>query len=134
MVIIKIKIVMQRKQYKYCQLLQFWRQDKAVLRGKLKGAQCSETVKSRVPSIWFVWKIWDFLVDWGQKLGTRGHRALLEHSPARNFEVKYDFCDFLNFSQGTCRLKCMQTMTIMIICVSVLKFEIEILWSIFFYP
>ena len=29
---------------------------KAVLWGKLKGAQCSETAKSRVPSIWFVWK------------------------------------------------------------------------------
>ena len=43
---------------------------------------------------------------------------------AKNFEVKYDF---LNFSQGTCRLRCMRTMTLMIICVSVLKFEIEIL-------
>ena len=42
----------------------------------------------------------------------------------KNFKVKYDF---LNFSQCTCRLKCMQTMTLMIICVSVLKFEIEIL-------
>ena len=41
---------------------------------------------------------------------------------AKNFKVKYDF---LNFSQGTCRLKCnnnMQTMTLTIICVSVLKF------------
>ena len=46
--------------------------------GKLKGAQCSETVKSRVPSIWFVWKIWDFLVARGRKLDTRGHRALLD--------------------------------------------------------
>ena len=55
---------------------------KAVLWGKLNGAQCSETVKSRVPSLWFVWKIWDFLVARGQKLGARGHRALLEHSPA----------------------------------------------------
>ena len=54
---------------------------KAVLYGKLKGAQCSEPVKSRVPSIWFVWKIWDLLVARGQKLGTRGHWALLEHSP-----------------------------------------------------
>ena len=27
-----------------------------MLWGKLKGAQCSETVKSRVPSIWLVWK------------------------------------------------------------------------------
>ena len=52
-----------------------------MLWGKLKGAQCSETVKSRVPSIWFVWKIWDFLVARGQKLGARGHQALLEHSP-----------------------------------------------------
>ena len=43
---------------------------------------------------------------------------------ANNFKVKYDF---LNFSQGTCRLKCKRTMTLMIICVSVLKFEIEIL-------
>ena len=46
----------------------------------MKGAQRSETVKSRVPRIWFVWKIWDFLVTGGQKLGNRGHRALLEHS------------------------------------------------------
>ena len=52
-----------------------------MLWGKLKGAQCSETVKSRVPSIWFVWKIWDFLVARGQKLGARGHQALLEYSP-----------------------------------------------------
>ena len=57
---------------------------KAVLWGKLKGAQCSETVKSRVPSIWFVWKIWDFLVAQGQKLGARGHQAPLEHSPDTN--------------------------------------------------
>ena len=55
---------------------------KAVLLGKLKGAQCTEPVKSRVPSIWFVWKIWDFLVTREQKFGARGHRALLEHSPA----------------------------------------------------
>ena len=47
----------------------------------MKGAQCSEPVKSRLPSIWFVWKIWDFLVAQKQKLGARGHRALLEHSP-----------------------------------------------------
>ena len=42
---------------------------KAVLHGKLKGAQCSEPLKSRVPSIWFVWKIFDFLVAQEQKLG-----------------------------------------------------------------
>ena len=54
---------------------------KAVLQGKLKGAQCSEPVKSRVPSIWFVCKIWDFLVAQEQKLSARDHRALLEHSP-----------------------------------------------------
>ena len=35
-----------------------------------------------MPSIWFLWKISDFLVARGQKLGTRGHWALLEHSPA----------------------------------------------------
>ena len=43
----------------------------------------------------------------------------------KNFKVKYDF---QNFSQGTCSLKCnnnMRTMTLTIICVSVLKFEIE---------
>ena len=34
-----------------CALRKYWR-----------GAQCSATVKSRVPSIWFVWKSWDFLV------------------------------------------------------------------------
>ena len=42
---------------------------------------CSETVKSRMSSVWFVWKLWDFLVARGQKLGSRGHWALLEHSP-----------------------------------------------------
>ena len=30
--------------------------------------------------MWFVWKIWVFLVAQGQKLGARGHWALLEHS------------------------------------------------------
>ena len=59
---------------------------KAVLLWKLKIAWCSELVKSRVPSIWFVWKIWAFLVTRGQKLGARGHRALLEHSPV-NFYI-----------------------------------------------
>ena len=40
------------------------------------------SVKCKVPSIlWFVWKISDFLVTQEQKLGARGHRALLEHSP-----------------------------------------------------
>ena len=53
----------------------------------MKRAQCSETVKSRVPSIWFVWKIWDFLVTRGQKLGARGHRALLEHTPAFEYMI-----------------------------------------------
>ena len=53
---------------------------KAVLLGKLTGAQCSEPVKSRVPSIWFVWKIWDFLVIWGQTLETRGHQVLLNRA------------------------------------------------------
>ena len=45
---------------------------------------------------------------------------------AKNFKVKYDF---LNFSQGTCRLKCMRTMTLMIIWVSVLKFENKLKFS-----
>ena len=57
-------------------------QKKAVLLGKLKGAQCSEPVNSRVPSIWFLRKIWDFLVAQEQKFGARGHWALLEPSPA----------------------------------------------------
>ena len=61
---------------------------KAVLYWKLKGAQCSEPVKSRVPSIWFVWKIWDFLVAQEQKLGARNHRALLEHSPGEEMQQK----------------------------------------------
>ena len=46
---------------------------------------------------------------------------------AKNFKVNNN--DFLNFSQGICRLKCnnnMRTMKLIIICVSVLKFEIEI--------
>ena len=39
-------------------------------------------VKYKVPSIlWFVWKIWDFLVTQKQKLGARGDRASLEHNP-----------------------------------------------------
>ena len=53
---------------------------------------------------------------------------------AKNFKVKDDFLDF---SQGTCRLKCnnnMQTMALITTCVSALKFEIEIPWSIFFLP
>ena len=38
--------------------------------------------KCRKPSALklFVWKVWDFLVARGQKLGARGHQALLEHS------------------------------------------------------
>ena len=44
----------------------------------MKRVQCSEPVKSRVPSIWFVWKNCDFLVAQEQKLGAR---ALLEHTP-----------------------------------------------------
>ena len=56
---------------------------------------------------------------------------------AKNSKVKYDL---RNFSQGTCSLlslKCnnnMWTITLTIICVSVLKFEIEIPWSIFCLP
>ena len=56
---------------------------KAVSYEKLKGAQCSELVKSSVPSIiyvWFLWKSKDFLVAQEQKLGATGHCALLEHS------------------------------------------------------
>ena len=53
---------------------------KAVLKQKLKGAQCSEPVKSGVPSIWFVWKKYDFQFVQEQKLGTRGHQVLLEKS------------------------------------------------------
>ena len=56
--------------------------NKAVPREKLKGAQCSEPVKSRVPRRWFGWKKEDFLVTREQKLGARGHWALLEHSLA----------------------------------------------------
>ena len=53
---------------------------------------------------------------------------------AKNFKVKHDY---QNFFQGTCSLKCnnnMRTTTLTIICVSVLKFEIEIPSSIFFLP
>ena len=42
---------------------------KAVLKEKLKGAQCSELVKSSVPSMWCLWKSKDFLVTREQKLG-----------------------------------------------------------------
>ena len=34
---------------------QFQEQNNAVLQEKFKGAQCSEPVKYRVPSIWFLW-------------------------------------------------------------------------------
>ena len=60
---------------------------KDVLQEKLEGAQCSETVKSSVPSTWFEWKIWDFPVTRGQKLGARVHQALLEHSPGRTLLI-----------------------------------------------
>ena len=42
---------------------------KALLQEKLKGAQCSELVKYRVSSIWFVQKKYDFLFTQEQKLG-----------------------------------------------------------------
>ena len=58
---------------------------KAVLWEKLKAAQCSELVKSSVPSIWFLWKSKDFLVAQEQHLDAMGHRALLEHSPLPSF-------------------------------------------------
>ena len=61
-------------------ILLYWGEDYHLL-WKLKGALCSELVKSRVPSIWFVWKIWHFPVTWKQKFGTKGHWAVLEHSP-----------------------------------------------------
>ena len=48
---------------------------------KIEGSPVRWNCKSRVPGMWFVWKIWDFLVAQEQKLGARGHRALLEHSP-----------------------------------------------------
>ena len=51
-------------------------------KGKMKGAQCSEPVKSKVPCIWFVLKSKHFTVAQQQKLGTRGHQALLEHRSA----------------------------------------------------
>ena len=66
----------------------------------MKEAQSPETVKSRVPSIWFVWKIWDFLVAQGQKLGARGHQALLQHSPGRHLRERerqlFHNCNKLN--------------------------------------
>ena len=54
---------------------------KAVVLRKFKGAQCSEPVKSGVPSMWFLGKNKDFLVAAEQKLGTRSHWALVKHSP-----------------------------------------------------
>ena len=85
---------LQKKTFCHCirtffvTLLQRMVWSKAVLYWKLKGAQCSEPVKSRVPSIWFVWKIWDFLVAQEQKLGARNHRALLEHSAGEEMQQK----------------------------------------------
>ena len=58
------------------------RQTKAVFQEESKVAQCSEVLKSSVPSTWFLWKSKDFLVTREQKLGPTGHRALLEHSLA----------------------------------------------------
>ena len=54
---------------------------------KSKGAQCSEPVKSKVPSVWFLWKTKIFLVSRKQKLGLRGQQALLEHN--------VEYCPFL---------------------------------------
>lgn len=48
---------------------------KAVLKETLKGVQCHEPVKSRVPI-----ETWNFLVTLEQKLGARGDYALPEHS------------------------------------------------------
>ena len=44
-------------------------------------AQGSEPVKSRVPSMWFAWKKWDFQVSREHKFGAKVHLALLELSP-----------------------------------------------------
>ena len=49
------------------------------LRNIERSLVLSEPVKSRLPNIWFVWKIWDFLVTQGQKLDTRGNQALPAH-------------------------------------------------------
>ena len=43
----------------------------------IKETQCSESEKSRVPNIWFVWKNKDFLVAWVQELCIWSHQALL---------------------------------------------------------
>ena len=55
---------------------------------------------------------------------------LLQFWRQKNFKVKYDF---QNFCQGTCRLKCnnniIRTMTLINICVSVLKFEINMFFT-----
>ena len=40
---------------------------KATLKEKLNRAQCSEPVKSKVPSIEFLWKSYDFLIIQEQK-------------------------------------------------------------------
>ena len=51
-----------------------------VLSEKLTGPQCTEPVKSREPSAWFLWKNKDFLVTCEQQLGARSQWALPEHS------------------------------------------------------
>ena len=58
----------------------------------MKEAKCSEPVKSRVPSIWFVWKNQDSLVIQKQNLGVKGHQALPEHSPVCST------CSYIEFS------------------------------------
>ena len=49
---------------------------KAVLKGKLKGAQCPDPVNFRVPRF--------SSRPRAKKLGAQGHRALLEHSPGNH--------------------------------------------------
>lgn len=48
---------------------------------KSPPAHCSETVKSRLPCIWFFMKTLSFLVAQEQTWGVRGHWAMLEQSP-----------------------------------------------------
>ena len=71
----------------FCHINGWWIGSTELWVERTKGAQYSEPVKSKVPSVWFLWKTKTFLVSRKQKLGLRGQQALLEHN--------LEYCPFL---------------------------------------
>ena len=65
----------------------------AMLQGKLKGTQCSETVKSRVSTIIIIMICMKlrFSSCSRAKAGRWGHKALPKHSPAVNWQHRRTF-------------------------------------------